>query len=97
MLTWLYGEREADRIIHAAHLRSRKSSKSKKEKKKKETFVADINATIENNEKVVRGLIKLVNEKYWKVIYDEYNFPPDLIEGVCLEKIFMHRKNFNPV
>ena len=43
------------------------------------------------------GLIRLVNEKYWKVIYDEYNFPPDLIEGVCLEKIFMHRKNFNPV
>ena len=51
MLTWLYGEREADRIIHAAHLRNRKSSKSKKEKKKKETFVADINATIENNER----------------------------------------------
>jgi hypothetical protein len=92
MLARLYGESEADRIIHSAHSRSSKSSKSKKEKKKKETFVEDINATIENNEKVVRGLIKLVNEKYGKVIYNEYKFPPDLIEGVCLEKIFTHRE-----
>jgi hypothetical protein len=87
LLSWLYGEREADRIIHAAHFRSRKSSKSKKEKKK-EAFIADIKETIENDKKVVRGLIKLINEKYGKVIYDEYNFPTDLIEGVCLEKIF---------
>jgi hypothetical protein len=46
---------------------------------------------IENDKKMVRGLIKQINEKYGKVIYDEYKFPPDLVEGVCLEKkIFTH-------
>jgi hypothetical protein len=90
MLAWLYGEREADRIIRVTRSRSRKSSKSKMEKKKKETLAADINAIIENDEKMVRGLIKQVNEKYGKVIYHEYKFPLHLVEGVCLEKIFTH-------
>jgi hypothetical protein len=64
-----------------------------KMEKKKETLAADINALTENDEKMVRGLIKQVNEKYRKVIYDEYKFPPDLVEGVCLEKkIFTHEK-----
>jgi hypothetical protein len=31
--------------------------------KKKETLAADINAIIENDEKMVRGLIKQVNQK----------------------------------
>jgi hypothetical protein len=89
MLARLYGESEADRIIHAAHLRNRNSSKSKIKKK---TLAADTKAMIENDKKMVRGLIRQVNEKYRKVICDEYEFPPDLLEGVCLEKIFTHRE-----
>ena len=71
MLAWLYCEREADRIIRVARSRRQNRQRTKMGKKKKETLGADINAIIENDKEMGTGLIKQVNEKYRKVIYDE--------------------------
>ena len=86
-----YGEREADRIIHAAQ-RRKKKLKSKIEEQKKETLATPlVKRHIEDNELIAYGLREYIAEKYGEVI-NKYNFPLSLIEGACSDKIFYNKQ-----
>lgn len=80
---WLervFGKGKAVRIINDANLnRQSISSEYKKIKEIRDEFEIDI--------KIVERLKLNVIKKYEKVI-QEYDFPIDLIEGVCLGKVF---------
>jgi hypothetical protein len=80
---WLervFGKEEAGRIINDAKLK--RLSISREDKKIKE-----IRDNIEYDNNIVEEFKKYVSEKYEKVI-EEYGFPTDLIEDVCLGRIF---------
>jgi hypothetical protein len=80
---WLervFGKEEAGRIISDANL---KRLSIRRENKK----VKEMRNNIEYDNKFAEGLKKDVSEKYEKVI-EEYAFPTDLIEDVCLGRIF---------
>jgi hypothetical protein len=80
---WLervFGKEEAGRIISDANL---KRLSIRRENKK----VKEMRDNIEYDNNFVEGFKKYVSKKYEKVI-EEYGFPPDLIEGVCLGKVF---------
>jgi hypothetical protein len=90
ILVRFYGEREADRIIHAAQRRRKK--KSIIERQKKETLATPlVKRHIENNELIAYGLRKHITEKYGEII-NKYNFPLSLIKLACSEKIFTGKK-----
>jgi DNA-binding HxlR family transcriptional regulator len=88
MLVRFYGEREADRLIHAAHIRRNKLFKNKRETQKKEALTTP---HIEYHEMMAYGLPNNIAEKYGEVI-NKYNFPLSLIEGVCIGQIFTRKK-----
>ena len=79
-LEQVFGKEEADRIINYPNLK--RLSIRRKDKEVKETI-----DNIEYDNKIVEGFKKHVSKKYEKVI-EEYGFPTDLIEGVCLGRVF---------
>ncbi|CAN5157260.1 hypothetical protein BH18THE2_BH18THE2_18980 [soil metagenome] len=50
-------------------------------------FVARIEERIESLEDRINQRILNINKKYKKVI-ERFDFPPDMLEGICLNKIF---------
>lgn len=76
----IFGKQEAGRIISDASLK-RLSNNREDEKVKK------MQDDIENDNKIVEGIKRHVSKTYEKVI-QEYDFPTDLIEGVCFGKVF---------
>jgi hypothetical protein len=79
-LEQVFGKEEADRIINYPNLK--RLSIRRQDKEVKETI-----DNIEYDNKIVEGFKKHVSKKYEKVI-EEYGFPTDLIEGVCLGRVF---------
>jgi hypothetical protein len=76
----IFGKEQTDRIISDAKLK--RLSIGREEEKVKEVL-----DNIENDTKFVEAFKLHVTKKYEKVI-KEYDFPIDLIEGVCLGKVF---------
>ena len=76
----IFGKEEAGRIISQANLK-RVSNSSERQK------VKEIRDNIDYDNKVVERFKKHVSGKYEKVI-KEYGFPTDLIEDVCIGRIF---------
>jgi hypothetical protein len=68
-------------MIREANLKRLSISREDDEK------VKEVLDNIENDNKFVEGFKLHVTKKYEKVI-QEYDFPVDLIEGVCLGKVF---------
>ena len=71
--------KEANRIIRGANLKRLSISEDKK--------VKEMRDGIEYDNKHVEGFKRYVSEKYGKVI-EEYSFPTDMIEGICIESVF---------
>ena len=72
MLERVFGKEEAGRMISRAN------------QKKKVNETGD---NIEYDDNIVEGLKKSVSAKYGKVI-EQYRFPTDLIEAVCIRRVF---------
>ena len=77
----IFGKEEAGRIISEANLKRLSVSREDEKEVKK------VRDKIEYDNKFVEGFKLQVTKTYQKVI-QEYDFPIDLIEGVCLGKVF---------
>ena len=77
-LELVFGKEEAGRMTSSANLKRQSVSGEDKKVASNE---------MEDNIEYVERLKKQVSEKYGKVI-EEYGFPTDLIEGICIGGVF---------